>query len=261
MSLFSHVHTLTLQPRLAAITYFLHITAAPIYSQPCLFPLCLSIPFWKPLTSLYLLFTHTHTNTHTHTHTHHTHTHRAHTHTHIPVYSTPQVGPPPPPLPLQGSGDADVMAADCRGGYLWAAFCNTALCSCCPSSCNFSHGNDPSIIPLPWQPVVNPAWPSPVIQCIYIHLHSLPPSISVSLVLSLQHCKLPLFFMFFFFLLHSPHSVIQCFSSFFYTCVGGSSLLLHKQSIHLHKLMSYFRGQSVRMHQSAEFTHPPWLGG
>lgn len=74
---------------------------------------------------------------------------------------------------------------DCKDGDLSAVFCNTTFCQHCSSSCSFFHGNDPRIILLPWQPLVNLVWPSPVIQCLSIHLHSLH--------LCLSCCKLPVF--------------------------------------------------------------------
>lgn len=88
-----------------------------------------------------------------------------------------------------------------KHGFWWVLWkkkrlCNTTVFIRCPLPLNFSHSNDPSIMLLPWQPVVNQAWPSPVIQCLSIHLHSLPSSVSVSL----SNHKLPLF------LHHSPHS-------------------------------------------------------
>lgn len=91
---------------------------------------------------------------------------------------------------------------DCKDGDLSTVFCNTTFCRHCSSSCSFFHGNDPRIILLPWQPLVNLVWPSPVIQCLSIHLHSLH--------LCLSCCKLPLF-IYIFFLHHSPHSVIHFF--------------------------------------------------
>lgn len=135
---------------------------------------------------------------------------------------------------------------DCKDGDLSAVFCNTTFCQHCSSSCSFFHGNDPRIILLPWQPLVNLVWPSPVIQCLSIHLHSLH--------LCLSCCKLPVF-IYIYFLHHSPHSVIHFFFFSISTCVGVSWLLLHKQSIHLHKLMSYFRGQSVHMHALESCRH------
>lgn len=86
-----------------------------------------------------------------------------------------------------------------------------------------------------------------VIQCLSIHLHSF--AAAPTLILS-QLCILPLFF-FFFSKLDSPHSVILFLSFLLSTCVGVALPLLHKQSIPLHSLMSYFKGQSVRVHSTS----------
>lgn len=81
---------------------------------------------------------------------------------------------------------------------------------------------------------------------------SLPPSPSLLFSLFNFH------FLYIIFFFRSPHSVFLFF--FFSTCVGVSPLLLHKQSIQLHKLMSSFRGgQSVRMQSESPASVLPSL--
>lgn len=85
-----------------------------------------------------------------------------------------------------------------------------------------------------------------VIQCLSIHLHSF--TTATTLILSALHTST---FYFYLFLLDSPHFVILFLSFLLSTCVGVALPLLHKHSMPLHYPMSYFKGQSVRVHSSS----------
>lgn len=187
-------YTVTQPPRLAAVICFLHIN-----SLPCCFPwgLACLVGSYEHRSAVYLR------------------TFSMHKH----IIKAPQVGLTPLVSPgkcgwLCNDGwyyrvDIFSVVCVCVCVYLIASLCNH-----CPSTHNFSHGNDPSIILLPWQHIVNPVWPSAVIHCVSIHLHSSLPLSLVSLVLSMLQTSYIYLFNF--------CSIAHILFSFFLspTCVG-----------------------------------------